>query len=1581
MKKLTLGFFKLCLLTLGIGFLITSLATNFSIINTDSLWEDGIDRTFFGLNEPERSGSFTTILADFDNDGLDDLSDLDDDNDGILDVDEGCVGQDVDLGVDGTFEALAGIASSDAYNSNVTAGGWFNGVGSADSWISPMPTTGTGVWGGLADGTPSSPDGGVFIGAWARGTGRESFYIDLTGLIIGQDYILKFYQANAGVEGSTVLGNNARWEVHFGTQVQFSPEMPYLGEGNQVWQEETMQFTASQTTQRLEFFSDDAADGTPGTSRDCIAIDGVRLFEAASTSTACTGQDTDGDGSPDHLDNDADGDGCPDALEGTGTFVIGDLDANDQLTGGVDANGIPLVATASGQGLGSSNDPGVQSCPPPPPSATDNALSFNSNDWVGVANASDFNVGASTDFTIQGIVQTTFDAPGASRTIFSKMQNGSIQGYQLWAWQGKLLLEWAKNGSINLLGGTTTIADGQCHHVAVVVDRSAETVKLYVDGVLDATQNNTDISSDINNSADVFIGKERTNNSAFFWRGEIDELAFFTSARSDAEIAQSASNALTGSEAGLLAYWKFDSGVAGADNSGVTTAIDETGGNDGTLNGFSLDGTETETGANGTVVTGTWVASSCSVDPSGLQFVVGTETSGPSNTVIVPITVNDFDDVATYQGTITFDPNVLTFVDATSPLPGGTSSFGDPGQGTIPNNSITFSWYDPGFNTSSLPDGTVVMELEFTVASNATTGFTDVQINGSATPLGYSTDPAATVLSDPTVTQGGVTIDADAPTVDVINIVSNNANDITLATIADVITLSFTTSETPAQAPVVTIVEGGTGAVTLGGSGTSYTATKTVATGGDGLVTFSIQIEDQYGNSSTATATTDGSQVIVDTEDPTITCPADVNEDTDAGVCGRVVSFTDPVGADNLPGHSVAQTGGPASGSTFPVGTTTITYTVTDAAGNTATCDFDITITDNEAPNVITQPFTVQLDANGSASISVNDIDNGSSDACGIATSVLDITSFSCADLGNNTVTLTVTDVNGNSASATAVVTVEDVIPPTITCPAPQTISTDLGLCTAALPDLTGLATVDDNCEGTGGSGNGVVSPATKLAMGSFHSLAVADDGTLWSWGSNFFGKLGIGSGNSSFNQTSPAQASSSTDWEAVAAGGNHSLALKTDGTLWAWGFNSSGQLGTGNNTQQNSPVQVGSDTDWAMVRAGANHSMALKTDGTLWAWGVNQNGTLGIGNTNNQNSPVQVGTDTDWILISAGIQHSAALKSDGTAWAWGANDDGALGIGNTITQNSPVQIGTDTDWASISAGGDNADQHTIALKSDGSLWAWGTNDDGELGNGSSSGIATSPIQVGSDTDWAMAQAGANHSMALKSDGTFWFWGSRANGVSGTGGNTSSNETSPIQSGNSSDWLEFGIGNANHIIALQNNNSLFGWGFNSAGQVGKGNTSSANVPFAVTGFTPQASGSGLGSSSGSSSGLTVTQSPAVGTPLAVGPHTVTITVTDASGNTASCDVSVTVEDNEAPTVVTQNIIVQLDASGNASITAAQVDGGSTDPCGIASITVSPETFTCGDVGVNQVTLTVTDVNGNVATGTAAVTLPFPEASN
>src|SRR3990170_1798433 len=238
-----------------------------------------------------------------------------------------------------------------------------------------------------------------------------------------------------------------------------------------------------------------------------------------------------------------------------------------------------------------------------------------------------------------------------------------------------------------------------------------------------------------------------------------------------------------------------------------------------------------------------------------------------------------------------------------------------------------------------------------------------------------------------------------------------------------------------------------------------------------------------------------------------------------------------------------------------------------------------------------------------------------------------------------------------------------------------------------------------------------------------------------------------------------PSGATGETVKSQIAAGSYHTLAIKSDGTLWAWGYNYSGQLGDGTTSNKTTPVQIGTGTNWSQIAAGGYHSLAIKSDGTLWAWSGNSFGQLGDGTSRDyKTTPVQIGTGTNWSQIAAGDYHTLAIKSDGTLWAWGYNSygqlgDGASGGGNYKT--TPVQIGTGTNWSQIAAGG----YHTLAIKSDGTLWAWGGNSFGQLGDGTSSDYKTTPVQIGTGTNWSQIAAGGYHTLAIKSDRTLWAWG------------------------------------------------------------------------------------------------------------------------------------------------------------------------------------------------------------------------------
>jgi hypothetical protein len=226
------------------------------------------------------------------------------------------------------------------------------------------------------------------------------------------------------------------------------------------------------------------------------------------------------------------------------------------------------------------------------------------------------------------------------------------------------------------------------------------------------------------------------------------------------------------------------------------------------------------------------------------------------------------------------------------------------------------------------------------------------------------------------------------------------------------------------------------------------------------------------------------------------------------------------------------------------------------------------------------------------------------------------------------------------------------------------------------------------------------------IATGSLHSLAIKTDGSLWAWGANLAGQLGD---SASSSVTAPKQVG--TGYQAATGGYAHSLGIKTDGTLWAWGANTAGQLGIGNASDSKTPVQVGSG--FKAVAAGTTHSVALKRDSSLWTWGSNDYGQLGNGSsgeTANAIAPQQIGTG--YTQIAAGWHHTVALKGDGSLWAWGGNFNGQLGNSGTSNANTPQLIGT--GYLAVAAGG----SHTLGMKADGTVWSWGYNAAGQLGDG-----------------------------------------------------------------------------------------------------------------------------------------------------------------------------------------------------------------------------------------------------------------------
>ena len=323
---------------------------------------------------------------------------------------------------------------------------------------------------------------------------------------------------------------------------------------------------------------------------------------------------------------------------------------------------------------------------------------------------------------------------------------------------------------------------------------------------------------------------------------------------------------------------------------------------------------------------------------------------------------------------------------------------------------------------------------------------------------------------------------------------------------------------------------------------------------------------------------------------------------------------------------------------------------------------------------------------------------------------------------------------------------------------------------------------------------------------------AVRSDGTLWIWGANSVGVLGQNQIDSGLDgASSPIQIGTGTDWStfALGYGQNTALATKTDGTLWVWGRNRHGELGqnqgqSNNNNSYSSPTQMGTGTDWATGEgkiAGVNMSQfAIKTDGSLWSWGYNAGGYLGQNELTSRSSPVQI-SGTWSTLMKGGYASQAAINTDGELFTWGYNRYGQLGnnLGHgsaTGSLSSPTQIpGT---WSAVA----NSMENMIATKTDGTIWGWGDNGQSELGQNETT-QRSSPTQVPGSWATGFPKIGSNGncSTAIKTDGTFWSWGKNESGQLGQGNTTS--YSSPVQVGTDTSWDALSHG-GNYLLAMTN---------------------------------------------------------------------------------------------------------------------------------------------------------------------------------
>ncbi len=442
-----------------------------------------------------------------------------------------------------------------------------------------------------------------------------------------------------------------------------------------------------------------------------------------------------------------------------------------------------------------------------------------------------------------------------------------------------------------------------------------------------------------------------------------------------------------------------------------------------------------------------------------------------------------------------------------------------------------------------------------------------------------------------------------------------------------------------------------------------------------------------------------------------------------------------------------------------------------------------------------------------------------------------------------------------------------------------------------------------------GGNGNGqlgqgttsaLIAEPTALAVGSRwlsiaasgnHSCAIREnDNSLWCWGGNEAGQVGNGSNE---DVTTPTLISSTTAWNAIGLGTDHSCGIKKDNsllTLWCWGGNSESQLGDGTTAPSNIPKQIGAASDWDKISLGKEFSCGIDANSKLYCWGNNSVNQLGYNSTNpviDTSQPQQVGTDTDWSNISSGDSHSCAIKDDESLWCWGRSSFGQAAQIAEANTKTPTQESSAGSWLNVAAAGN----HSCAIKTDNSLWCWGLNNQGQLGNNTNL-LKTAPTPVVGDSSWTELSLGVDHSCAIRDDGSLWCWGDNSQAQLGDGGIVATNTipkqvetatswsnislgnqfscgiqtvtdtdtnvttqelfcwgrdlsklnvipppdpadiTTPLLIGTDVDWTTISAGD-NHACATKNTNHLYCWGDNSYGQLGQGDTTFIPTPFPV----------------------------------------------------------------------------------------------------------------------------------------------------
>jgi alpha-tubulin suppressor-like RCC1 family protein/endonuclease/exonuclease/phosphatase family metal-dependent hydrolase len=330
----------------------------------------------------------------------------------------------------------------------------------------------------------------------------------------------------------------------------------------------------------------------------------------------------------------------------------------------------------------------------------------------------------------------------------------------------------------------------------------------------------------------------------------------------------------------------------------------------------------------------------------------------------------------------------------------------------------------------------------------------------------------------------------------------------------------------------------------------------------------------------------------------------------------------------------------------------------------------------------------------------------------------------------------------------------------------------------------------------------------SEISSGGRHTCQLRGNGTVWCWGANFYGQLGTGDHTSG---PTPRQVGTGTDWTQVSAGGMHTCGVRANGTLWCWGLNYRGQLGNGGRKDKATPVRVGSASDWVSVASGWVHTCATRADGSAWCWGDNDYGQLGAGSRKDSYAPVKVRRGLHWTEIAAGGWHTCGVTEAGAAFCWGRNLKGQVGDGTDILRIKPARVGDRTDWVTVQP----AWTHTCGLATSGEVSCWGSNEGGQLGGNIGFGGASTPQPLPGGRVWSSVDTGVNFSCALDADRRLWCWGT---GRFGQLGDTERADE-PVPMFADTQWSQLELGWL-FGCALADSTSPSCWGTDETGELG-----------------------------------------------------------------------------------------------------------------------------------------------------------------